>query len=182
LLWGTNLQVSWPAAAAGISQAKARGAKLIVIDPRKTSVAEKADLWLQVQPGSDGALALAMIHVLLQEKLYDERFVRQWTNGAFLVRTDTHRLLTEQDLSLSGNPDTFVVWDGRHAGSVSDPADHGDGRDGVEPALAGAFPVTLANGKVVECWPAFALLKELAAHYAPERSEAMTWTPVGDVR
>jgi anaerobic selenocysteine-containing dehydrogenase len=52
-----------------IRQAKARSAKLIVIDPRKTSVAEKADLWLQVRPGSDGALALAMIHVLLEEKL-----------------------------------------------------------------------------------------------------------------
>ena len=49
----------WPAAAMRISQAKARGAKLIVIDPRKTGMAEKADLWLQVRPGADGALALA---------------------------------------------------------------------------------------------------------------------------
>jgi anaerobic selenocysteine-containing dehydrogenase len=86
-----------------ISQAKARGAKLIVIDPRKTSIAEKADCWLQVRPGSDGALALAMLHVLLEEKLYDELFVRQWTNGSFLVRADTQQLLTEKDLSLSGS-------------------------------------------------------------------------------
>ena len=123
-----------------------------------------------------------MIHVLLEEKLYDERFVRQWTNGPFLVRTDTHRLLTAQDLSLSGSPDTFVVWDGRSGGPVGDHTNHEDGRDSVEPALIGAFPVTLANGKVVECRPAFELLKELAAHYAPERSEAITWTPAGDVR
>ena len=182
LLWGTNPQVSWPAAAMRISQARARGAKLIVIDPRKTSVAEKADLWLQVRPGSDGVLALAMIHVLLEEKLYDERFVRQWTNGAFLVRTDTHRLLTEQDLSLSGSPDTFVVWDGRSSGSVGYRADRGYAQDNVEPALAGAFPVTLANGKVVECRPAFDLLKELAAQYAPERSEEMSWVSASDVR
>jgi anaerobic selenocysteine-containing dehydrogenase len=182
LLWGTNPQVSWPAAAARISQAKARGAKLIVIDPRKATAVDKADLWLQVRPGSDGALALAMIHVLLEEKLYDGRFVHQWTNGPFLVRMDTHQLLTAQDLAPSGNSETFVVWDDRRDGLVSDPADHGDGRDGIEPALVGAFPITLATGKVVECRPAFELLKELAAQYAPERSEAITWTPAGDVR
>jgi anaerobic selenocysteine-containing dehydrogenase len=182
LLWGYNPQVSWPAAAARISQAKARGAKLIVIDPRKASVVDKADLWLQVRPGSDGALALAMIHVLLEEKLYDERFVRQWTDGACLVRTDTNQLLTAQDLAPSGNSETFVVWDSRSGGLVDDRATHGTRRDGVEPALAGAFPVTLANGQVVECRTAFDLLKERAAQYAPERSEAITWTPASDVR
>src|SRR5262249_17313067 len=118
LLWGFNPQASWPAAAARISQARAHGAKLIVIDPRKTSVAEKADCWLRVRPGSDGVLALAMLHVLLDEQLYDEHFVRQWTNGPFLVRTDTHQLLTAQDLAPSGNSETFIVWDGRSGGLV----------------------------------------------------------------
>ena len=182
LLWGTNPQVSWPAAAVRISQAKARGAKLIVIDPRKTNMAEKADVWLRVRPGGDGALALAMIHVLLEEQLYDERFVRQWTNGPLLVRTDTHQLLTTQDLAPSGNPETFVVWDGHSGSPVGYRSDHGYARSGVESALVGVFPVTLATGQVVECQPAFALLKELATQYAPERSEASTWTPAGDVR
>jgi anaerobic selenocysteine-containing dehydrogenase len=58
LLWGHNPEASWPAPAAHISQARARGAKLIVIDPRQHSLAQKADCWLQVRPGSDGALAL----------------------------------------------------------------------------------------------------------------------------
>ena len=87
-----------------ISQARARGAKLIVIDPRKTGMAEKADLWLRVRPGSDGALALGMIHVLLEEKLYDEPFVREWTNGALPGAEDTQQLLTAQDLSPAGHP------------------------------------------------------------------------------
>ena len=47
-----------------------------------------------------------MTHVLLEEKLYDERFVRQWTNGPFLVRADTHQLLTLQDLAASGNSES----------------------------------------------------------------------------
>jgi anaerobic selenocysteine-containing dehydrogenase len=182
LLWGFNPQASWPAAAARISQARARGAKLIVIDPRKPSLAEKADCWLRVRPGSDGVLALAMIHVLLEEKLYDERFARQWTNGPFLVRMDTPQLLTTQDLTLSGNSETFIVWDSRSGGLMGYRADQGSEQDDVEPTLVGTFPVTLVNGQVVECRPAFALLKELAAQYAPERSEAITWTPAADVR
>src|SRR5881409_3028630 len=112
---GYNPQGSTPADAMEISQAKARGAKLIVIDPRKASVVDKADLWLQVRPGSDGALALAMIHVLLEEGLYDAAFVRDWTNGPFLVRDDTRQLLTERDLSPGGHPETFLVWDSKSA-------------------------------------------------------------------
>ena len=102
LLWGYNPQASQPTDAMRISRAKARGAKLIVIDPHKASVVDKADLWLQVRPGSDGALALAMIHVLLEEALYDAAFVRTWTNGPFLVREDTQQLLTERDLTPTG--------------------------------------------------------------------------------
>jgi anaerobic selenocysteine-containing dehydrogenase len=182
LLWGHNPEASWPAAAMRIGQARARGAKLIVIDPRQHSLAQKADCWLQVRPGSDSALALGMIHVLLEEELYDAAFAREWTNGAFLVRADTHQLLTAQDLAPAGQPDTFVVWDGRSGGPVSYRADRGYAQDGIAPALAGTYTFTLADGHVVDCRPAFELLKNLAAQYAPERSEAMTWVPASDVR
>jgi anaerobic selenocysteine-containing dehydrogenase len=127
LLWGFNPHASWPAAALRISRAKARGAKLIVIDPRKASVVDKADCWLRVRPGVDGALALGMIHVLLDEGLYDETFVREWTNGAFLVREDTQQLLTARDLSPAGTPETFFIWDGRSGGPVGYRADRGYG-------------------------------------------------------
>jgi anaerobic selenocysteine-containing dehydrogenase len=77
LLWGYNLEASEPAAALRIRRAKARGAKLIIIDPRKHSLAQKADCWLRVRPGSDGAVAMGMIHALLEEGLYDATFVRE---------------------------------------------------------------------------------------------------------
>ncbi|MBI5441265.1 MAG: molybdopterin-dependent oxidoreductase [Deltaproteobacteria bacterium] len=57
------------------------GSKLIVIDPRRTVPAEKADLWLQLRPGTDAALMLAMIHVILEEDLYDKAFVAKWCHG-----------------------------------------------------------------------------------------------------
>jgi len=54
---------------------------LIVIDPRKTELAGRADLWLQVRPGTDHALALAFLNVIIDEGLYDRPFVEQWTFG-----------------------------------------------------------------------------------------------------
>jgi anaerobic selenocysteine-containing dehydrogenase len=73
-------------------------------------VAEKADLWLRVRPGGDGALAMSMIHVVLEEKLYDENFVRDWTNGAFCcVKTTINSL--RHETSRSGDGKTFFVWD-----------------------------------------------------------------------
>ncbi|MDP2644279.1 MAG: molybdopterin-dependent oxidoreductase [Desulfobacterales bacterium] len=55
--------------------------KLIVIDPRKTRIARSADIWLQIRPGTDTALYMSWIHVIIEENLYDEAFVRQWTHG-----------------------------------------------------------------------------------------------------
>jgi anaerobic selenocysteine-containing dehydrogenase len=182
LLWGYNPQASQPADAMRISRAKARGAKLIVIDPRKASVVDKADCWLQVRPGSDGALALAMIHVLLEEGLFDAAFVRKWTNGPFLVRDDTQQLLTERDLTPAGQSETFFAWDSRRAAAVTYHPDHGYAQDGVDPALTGTYAFTLTDGTKVQCRPSLALLKDLAAQYAPERSEAITWVPAADVR
>jgi anaerobic selenocysteine-containing dehydrogenase len=54
---------------------------LIVIDPRETALSSRATLWLQIRPGTDAALALAMINVIINEGLYDKDFVENWTYG-----------------------------------------------------------------------------------------------------
>jgi anaerobic selenocysteine-containing dehydrogenase len=54
---------------------------LIVIDPRETALSSRATLWLQIRPGTDAALALAMINVIINEGLYDKEFVENWTYG-----------------------------------------------------------------------------------------------------
>ncbi len=56
-------------------------ATLVCIDPRYTKTAEIADLWLPIEPRTDGALALAMGHVIIEAELYDEAFVEEWTHG-----------------------------------------------------------------------------------------------------
>jgi anaerobic selenocysteine-containing dehydrogenase len=81
LLWGHNPSESdFPLHLAIIKNLK-QGSKLVVIDPKRIKLADKADMYLQIRPGTDGALALAMMHVIINEKLYDQGFIDRWTNG-----------------------------------------------------------------------------------------------------
>jgi anaerobic selenocysteine-containing dehydrogenase len=87
IFWGVNpaestpvynpMDVSWP----WLKQAKEMGTKIIVVDPRRTKTAEIADLWLQIRPGTDGALGLGMLNVIINEDLYDKAFVEKWCIG-----------------------------------------------------------------------------------------------------
>jgi anaerobic selenocysteine-containing dehydrogenase len=65
----------------GIRAAKEKGAKLIVIDPRESGIGELADLWIPIIPGSDGALALAMLKLIINNERYDKEFVQEYTIG-----------------------------------------------------------------------------------------------------
>ena len=182
LLWGANPRATFPTYAQRINRARAKGAKLIVVDPRKHNLARDADCWLQVRPGADAALALGMIHVLIDEKLYDEAFVREWTNGPFLVRDDTQQLLTARDIVSSGSAQSFVVWDATSNAPVAYDPDRGYAEREVKPTLAGSFSCRLANGGFATCRPVFALLAERAAQYAPEHAEHITWVSADAVR
>lgn len=81
LVWGTNPASTWPYFASQIMDARQRGAGLIVVDPYLSETAAKADLWLQLRPGTDTALALALLHTIIREGLYDKAFTRDWTVG-----------------------------------------------------------------------------------------------------
>jgi thiosulfate reductase/polysulfide reductase chain A len=81
IVWGENPAATFPLRAGQLVDAKSRGAKIIVVDPRYTATASKADLWLQPRPGTDGALALSMIHTIIEENLFDREFVEKWCLG-----------------------------------------------------------------------------------------------------
>ncbi len=83
MVWGNNAIVSNPDEYKGLylSDALAKGAKLIVVDPRFTKLADRSDLWLPLRPGTDAALALGMLFVILEEGLYDKEFVETWVYG-----------------------------------------------------------------------------------------------------
>ena len=81
LVVGRNPSIADPVEWAALKAAKKRGARMIVVDPKRTQAAQMADLWLAPQVGTDAALALAMIHVLISEGLFDRAFVAQWCHG-----------------------------------------------------------------------------------------------------
>lgn len=83
IIWGNEPTASSSDGFLGhwIVECMKRGSELIVIDPRRTWLATRAKLWLQVRPGTDGALALSMLNVIINEGLYDKGFVEKWTHG-----------------------------------------------------------------------------------------------------
>ncbi|MHB9148890.1 MAG: molybdopterin-containing oxidoreductase family protein [Thermoleophilia bacterium] len=81
ILWGHNPDESDFPLRQALGRNLAKGAKLVVVDPKRIPLADKADMYLRVRPGSDGALALAMTHVIVTEKLYDAEFIEAWTIG-----------------------------------------------------------------------------------------------------
>ena len=81
LLVGTDLQPARMRLWKAVLDAKKIGTKIIVIDPRRTQTAEIADIWLQPRPGTDAALVMSMINIVIDEGLYDKEFVKNWCHG-----------------------------------------------------------------------------------------------------
>jgi anaerobic selenocysteine-containing dehydrogenase len=81
--WGSNVVISNADEYTGenLSRVLDQGAKLIVVDPRRTHLAGRADIWLQLRPGTDAALALGMANVIISEGLYDKEFVDEYVHG-----------------------------------------------------------------------------------------------------
>lgn len=81
--WGKQLEITNADGemAVWFLEALKKAEHLILIDPRATALSGRADLWLQIRPGTDAALALGMLHVIIREGLYDAEFVENWTYG-----------------------------------------------------------------------------------------------------
>jgi anaerobic selenocysteine-containing dehydrogenase len=132
-------------------------------------MAKKSDLWLPVRPGTDGALALGIAHVMIERGWFDAPFVRDWTNAPLLVRSDNGRLLRQSDLVRQGDPKKFVAWsEQRNEPVVAVP---GRIEDGSSPSLFGTFEVATAEGPV-ECTTVFQRYADLCRQHEPSRLES----------
>jgi anaerobic selenocysteine-containing dehydrogenase len=177
ILWGYNPSASRLTHATAAVAGLKRGMRLIVVDPRHAGLASKADVWMRVRPGSDGALALGLANLMIQRGWYDRDFIRLWSNGPLLVRNDTGRLLTESDLTPNGHGRHYFAWDTAAARLV--PYDATTGRydgDTASIALEGEQRVATPHGDVV-CRPAFQLYAEMCRRYSSEAVEEICWIP-----
>ncbi len=178
LYWGYNPNLARLSHATATVAAAKRGAKLIVVDPRRTGIAKRADLWLQVRPGTDAALALGIAYVMIDRGWFDREFVREWTNGPLLVREDNGRLLREGDLFPGGRADRFVAWkEGGNRPLIYNPA---EGRYSDRPAVTGSYRIDTVQGSTT-CRPAFQRLVDHLQTYTPERVAAICGLPAGRI-
>lgn len=168
IAWGTNPAEMFFRFMRNIVEAQEKGARLVDIGLVFDTTAAKADWWIPVKAGSDGALALAMISVIINEKLYNEEYVTRYTNGPFLVRTDSGRFLRESDVFPKGDPQKYIVWDrvGCQPKAIGPKTYE---LSGVKPALFGTYK---PGG--VECRPAFQMLADLANKHLPEKVKGIT--------
>lgn len=178
LLWGHNPSATWLAHAQHVLAAERRGAHVIVVDPRPAGLANKADLWLRVRPGTDGALALGIAHVMIEEGWFDEPFMRDWSNGPLLLHPVTGRFLTEADLGATGDPRHLLAWDRARVRPVRyDPAAGAYEGGSTALALSGTFAIGS-----LRCVTAFSAYRELCRQYTPERVAAICWLDPGEIR
>jgi anaerobic selenocysteine-containing dehydrogenase len=182
LLWGFNPSTSWLAAASAVAAARARGAKLIVVDPRHIGLAVKADLWLPVRPGTDGAVALSIAGVMIEHAWFDADFVRDWTNGAFLVRDDDGTLLRAGELAGESDCGDFVAWDEMRETLLRyDTSSRTYSEPPARLALEGSFVIATQDGPIT-CRPAFEHFAALCRSYPPERAAAIAGVEADAIR
>ncbi|MGW3526531.1 molybdopterin-dependent oxidoreductase [Streptomyces olivaceus] len=171
VLWGHNPAKTWLAQSAALADARARGARVAVVDPRRSTSARDADHWLRVRPGSDAALALGTARLLLERGAYDDAFVRAWTNAPLLVRRDTGRFLRaeEVDPALTGHVVQDVVTGSRRPYDTRFPAHRPE-----DFALDGTYRVATVDDGPVDCVPAFRLYRDACAPWTPEATARAT--------
>src|SRR3990172_9345997 len=167
-----------------------RGGKIVVIAPEYGPPSTKADYWIPIRPATDAALWLGITKLLIDRKAYNEDFVKRFTDFPLLVRHDNlkrlraHEVFPEYESSLASDGPSmkiqgltpeqhrqlgdYVVWDENENGPRAVTRDDVGQRmeaKGVAPALAGTFPVRLADGTTVTCSTLWSLYQTHLADY-----------------
>lgn len=157
-------------------EAKEAGAKMITVDPHFSTTAGKSDEWVPIAPGTDAALFLGMISVILDEGLADEAFMANHTSLPFLVNTATGKLLRdhaenqETEQAETGEQNPFFVIDSG-TGSV---VRH---TDAAAPALSGSVEL---NG--VHATTAYDLMVKSQANYTAQWASDLTGIPTDKIK
>ncbi len=179
LVWGGNPTSPQIPTAHFINEARYHGAQVVTITPDYSPSAIHADRWIPVKIASDAALGLSLAHVMIEEGIYDARFVAEQTDLPLLVRSDTKRLLRASDLEDGDDEEGFFVYD-RASQEVRGAPQQSLALEGLDPALEGEYSVATRDGEV-KVVPVFALLRARLRGYAPAATESITGVAAGTV-
>ncbi len=191
LVWMANPAVTRIPDAHFFWEAKYNGTEVIAISPEFTPTAMHSSMWVNPKPGTDIALAMSMVHTILEDKSYNAPYIKEQTDMPFLVRKDTGRFLLGTDMSIVGklavDENVFYVWDQKTnkvvqapgTGMAAKPLNRerrkydsialGD----IEPALEGTWKVDTLDGEI-EVTTVFEILKTHAAEHSPEKTQSIT--------
>ena len=184
VIWGYNIPNTCPDNIFGhwFIDLMKKGTKIICIDPRLSWFASRADFWLRLRAGTDGALAMGFLNVIINEDLYDHDFVDKWTNAPFLIRKDTDKLLRASDLVHGESEANFVVWDTNTGGPVVwDSAEACYRQENAKAALQGEYQVTLLGGEEVSCHTVWEAFRGEVNKYPTSQVAEITGVPEDDI-
>ncbi len=109
-IWGVNQSYSMATAMKSLLRSKAAGVRFFIVDPRKTPMVRTLDgFHLPLRPGTDGALALGMIHVVINENLYDKEFVKKWVHGFEELKTYVGEFTPDKVAAITGVPANLII-------------------------------------------------------------------------
>ena len=180
IVWGQTIQATCPDGffAHWIVDLMKRGTKIITIDPNFSWFAARSKYWLQIRPGTDSALAMGLLNVIVNEELYDKEFVKKWTNAPFLIRTDTFELLTESHLKTNGSSSKYALWDRVNSTVGFWNADNAElETDEKNIDLNASVKIKLNNGKEVLCNTVWTEYKKRLDEYDVKKVSELTWIP-----
>ncbi len=182
LLFQTNPVYTITAAYHYIAEARYKGSDVYLFAPDVSPSHMHADYYLPTRAGTDAAWALGASQVIIEEGLYNARFVKEQTDLPLLVRLDTRRYLRASDLEEGGSDEQFYFWDTKRDRVA--PVSRASLKLGrVSPALEGVHQVMLRDGTKVKVAPGFVLLrKHLKAEYTPEKAAAMCGIHADNIR
>jgi len=184
IIWGYNISATCPDNLFGhwIIDLMKKGTKIIAIDPRLSFFASRAKHWLQLRPGTDAALAMGFLHVIIKEELYDKEFLESFTDAPRLVRNDTGKLLRQSDLYENSSKDNFAVFDETsNTIAIWDSGQQKYIPEDAKPSMSGIFKAKLLNGETIECTTVWDRFTEKTLEYSPEKVEKITKVPAKDI-
>ncbi|MBF0316051.1 MAG: molybdopterin-dependent oxidoreductase [Oligoflexia bacterium] len=188
MIFGSNPLVTRVPDAKHLVAAKKNG-KLVVFDPDHSATAAKADEWIPLAPDTDTALALAMAKVMVEKKLYDEAFIRDFTDMPILVRRDSGKRLLASEvqelaasvaaLELPPHRAAYVVAKNDGSFSLLNPLSTAALETAV--VLEGEWEVKLTDGTVTKVTTVFSELKLLLNDYSCEKASIITSIPAATI-
>jgi anaerobic selenocysteine-containing dehydrogenase len=197
IIWACNPAATRIPDAHFFWEARYNGTEVICISPDFSPTALRSSKWVNVQPGTDAALALGMVHTMIVEDLIDWEYVREQTDMPFLVRADNQKFLRASDLVEGGREDGFYFWDEVSGAPVAAP---GTGftnpfgppqpekepeflsLNGIQPAVEGKWTIETLSGPVAVT-TVFAFVKqEMLENYSPEQVAEITGVSAGVTR